>query len=97
MERHRFGILEPPETASEVKPEGRGKTLVLVPGAAFDPSMGRLGRGGGFYDAFLSGYRDALTAVGTCFSIQLVPRIPMDPWDVRMDLVVTENGFLEKA
>ena len=97
MDRHSFGILEPPETAPEVKPAGREKTLVLVPGAAFDASMGRLGRGGGFYDAYLAGYRGALTAVGTCFSLQLVAVIPMDPWDIRMDLIVTEQGYLGRG
>ena len=65
--------------------------VALVPGAAFDRKGGRLGLGAGFYDRFLTekapqGYRCALA-----FSCQLVERVPMEPHDVAVQYIVTEN------
>jgi 5-formyltetrahydrofolate cyclo-ligase len=66
--------------------------VAVVPGVAFDPDGGRLGHGAGHYDRMLS--RDAARAyrIGVAFAFQIVPRIPMEPWDVRMNAVATEDG-----
>lgn len=61
--------------------------LVVVPGVAFDRSGGRMGRGKGFYDRFLTGCRAC--KVGVCFGYQLVGAIPCEEHDVRMDAVVS--------
>jgi 5-formyltetrahydrofolate cyclo-ligase len=70
------------------------QVLFLVPGVAFDDSGGRLGRGGGWYDRLLGRF-DRATRWGLAFSLQLVPDLPVDPWDVRMDAVVTERGRID--
>ena len=64
---------------------------VIVPGCGFDARLRRLGRGGGYYDRFLARCGRP-TTIGVCFDCQLVERIPEQPHDRRVDLVVTESG-----
>lgn len=64
--------------------------LILVPGLAFDRQGHRMGRGGGFYDRWLEKY-PSVKKIGVGFSCQLVPRVPREAHDARMDLLVTEN------
>lgn len=73
--------LLPPEMASEL--------TVFVPGLAFTWRGQRLGRGGGHYDRLLAELRGR-TAVGLAYAFQIVERLPEDPWDQPMDLIVTE-------
>ena len=70
-------------------------TVVLVPGAAFDRSGGRIGWGGGYYDRALAGIeRSCATAllIGVCFADQLIDRVPRAAHDLPVDLVVTEEA-----
>ena len=66
--------------------------LVIVPGVAFDRQHNRLGRGKGFYDRLLS----TLSApkIGICYSFQLKEHIPTEPFDKKMDLILTEKETL---
>lgn len=61
--------------------------LVLVPGQAFDAQGNRLGRGKGFYDRFLK--RTNAFRIGICFDFQLLPQIPTEAHDMKMDLVIS--------
>lgn len=89
----RFGIREPdPDAAVQVLPD-EGDTI-LVPGLAFDRRGGRLGRGGGFYDRFLERWPNAFR-VGVAFSSQLIESVPCEAHDVRVDAVVTEDGWID--
>ncbi|OQX14452.1 MAG: 5-formyltetrahydrofolate cyclo-ligase [Desulfobulbaceae bacterium A2] len=65
--------------------------LVLVPGAVFDPSGGRLGYGGGFYDRFLHSQAPQALRVALAYEQQLVPRVPVTEHDQAMDIIVTER------
>ncbi|OIQ92780.1 putative 5-formyltetrahydrofolate cyclo-ligase [mine drainage metagenome] len=70
-------------------------TLVLVPLLAFDGDGGRLGYGGGFYDRTLAALRaadPAVRALGLAFAAQKVDKLPLDRFDQRLDLIVTETG-----
>jgi len=78
------GILEPTSEAPLVSPAEID--LALVPGVAFDLSGGRLGRGRGFYDRLLPSLHCPL--IGLCPASRLVPAVPMDSWDVRLDKVI---------
>lgn len=83
-----YGIWEPPVTAPRVPPEDID--LVLVPCVTCDHDGHRLGRGGGYYDRFLSTYtgqtallaREALTR----------DTIPQHPHDRIVKPVVTDSG-----
>jgi 5-formyltetrahydrofolate cyclo-ligase len=91
----RFGIPEP-----DGDDGGQGEAvffeLVVVPGMAFDRDGYRLGRGGGYYDRFLSAARFR-AAVGLAFAWQLLPELPRDPWDVPVGAVATEEGVIRAA
>ena len=63
---------------------------VLVPGVAFSTEGHRLGRGAGFYDRFLSKYPQALR-IGIAFEEQIITGIPTDPWDEKVDIILTDH------
>ena len=65
--------------------------LVIVPGLAFDTTGNRLGRGGGYYDRFLSRLRRAAVSVGFAFDAQITEGLPVNELDVSVDLVVTDR------
>ncbi|MFA7232740.1 MAG: 5-formyltetrahydrofolate cyclo-ligase [Terrimicrobiaceae bacterium] len=83
-----FGVPEPP---SEAPPAENEFGLILVPGLAFDPRGGRLGRGKGFYDRFLAGAGGV--RAGVCFDDQVVEDVPREAHDLRMDFVVTPSSI----
>jgi 5-formyltetrahydrofolate cyclo-ligase len=65
----------------------------LVPGLAFDPSGRRLGRGKGFYDRLLAMVRGR--KCGIAFEEQVVPEIPVEPHDIRLDCLLTPRRWME--
>lgn len=91
-----FGILEPKielrrQPDRQVQPQELG--LILVPGVAFDPQGGRLGRGKGFYDRFLKKTPENVLRIGLAFDWQMFDAIPMSETDQYVDVVVTESKF----
>ena len=85
-----FGILEPSEDCEAV-PESE-IDLIIVPGVAFDRQHNRLGRGKGFYDRLLSTLD--VPKIGICYDFQLKDQIPAEPFDRKMDLIITEKEIL---
>jgi len=73
--------------------------LVVVPGLAFDRRGCRLGRGGGFYDRFLTqeGFSRRCVRCGAAFSIQLVDEAPVEDHDVRLDGVATDQEMIRAS
>ena len=71
--------------------------LIIVPGAAFSVAGERLGLGGGYYDRYLAQTRALRIAL--TFAGQVVPagRIPMEPHDERVDVLITESGLVRCA
>lgn len=93
-----FGILEP-GSAAGARPV-IGLDSVVLPLVGFDSSGNRLGMGAGFYDRALRRRLDRSAAwrrprlIGVAYACQQLPVIPASPWDVPLDLVITERGVI---
>ena len=88
----KWGISEPKKNCPVIR-EPDSRTVVIMPGVAFDCSRNRIGYGGGYYDRFLAQYTgDALLL---CRERLLCPSIPQETHDIRVPAVVTEQGRLE--
>lgn len=83
-----YGLREPDASAEVVGPEALSG--VVVPGLAFDAAGNRLGRGKGYYDRLLTGLPAGVPTVGLTLERWLVPEVPMEGHDRRVDRVVTE-------
>lgn len=88
---NRFGIPEP-RVARRQRVGASRLELIVMPLVAFDAQGHRLGMGGGYYDRALAAHRRRPVLVGAAFACQEVPRVPARPWDVPLDLVITERG-----
>ena len=67
--------------------------LILVPGVAFDRAGGRLGRGAGFYDAYLRDVRvRGDRTMGIALPEQVVERVPREAHDVSVGSLATASG-----
>lgn len=91
------GIEEP---RSDICPERSvyDPDFVLVPGLGFDREGGRLGYGGGYFDYILNLRSDLVetgAAVAVAFSLQIVGEVPVESWDQRVPVIVTEDGVIE--
>ena len=91
----RWNIRQPPEDddTREVAPAQRPSDaidLVLVPGLAFTPSGKRLGRGRGYYDAFLSSCdRSKTEIVALAFEQQVLGDLPAGDRDFNVAKVIS--------
>ena len=94
--RGAFGVGEPDVAWPVVDPGAID--LALVPGLAFDARGGRLGQGGGYYDRLLAGLAPgapgAPRSIGLAWAFQLVPEVPSEAHDIRVDAVLTEEGWV---
>ncbi len=63
--------------------------VIIVPALGFDRDNNRLGFGGGWYDRFVAQQMQA-KKIGVAYAWALVEDgIPVDPWDMKLDLAVT--------
>jgi len=88
LEAGAFGTLQPTARRAVVEPE-----VLIVPLLAVDEEGWRLGYGGGFYDRTLEALRASkrVIAVGVGFNEQIVPEVPHDPNDQRLDWLLTDK------
>jgi len=101
---HQWSTLSPhpvlgmrePEPETPWQPETIKQSVMVLPALAVDKQGGRLGYGKGYYDTFLKSLPDhhALLKVVPVAEILLVDQLPTDPWDIAVDVVVTENQLL---
>lgn len=87
------GLAQPRKPLELIPPDQT--TAVLVPGLAFDLSGGRLGRGAGFYDRTLIQIRTEIPRWGIGFNEQVIPEIPMDPWDQTLGGLILPTGLIK--
>ena len=72
-------------------PEADDETaLILMPGLAFDPEGRRCGYGGGFYDKWLAEH-PGHPLLALCYGFQMFERLDMDPHDIPVDFVISED------
>ncbi len=76
----------------------RGRTMslkdidvIIIPGAGFDVRGNRLGYGYGYYDKLLKKSKKHIVTVALAFERQIVPKVPDESHDVRIDKIVTEK------
>ncbi len=84
-----MGIEEPCEYDGSIITEDID--LTVIPCVSASLTGERLGHGAAFYDIFLKKVKT--TKVCLCFERLLSEHIPTDANDVRMDMIITENGL----
>jgi 5-formyltetrahydrofolate cyclo-ligase len=83
-----FGLMQPDQDTEPCTPD-----VAIVPLIAFDGRLMRLGQGAGHYDRALSILADTYT-VGLAWSVQSAPSLIIDPWDIPLDAILTENAWI---
>ena len=90
FQKNKFGIPEICNSEAEIAGH---IDLMICPGIAFDSKKNRVGYGGGYYDRYLtSASYNHLGMLG--FSMQKTESISVDSFDIPMEFILTENGFL---
>lgn len=87
LEMDQAGCPAPLPLAAEVRPD-----LIVTPLLAFDAFGGRLGQGGGYYDRTFAERPDT-TRIGFGYAGQAVDRLALEPHDMRLNGVLTEEGW----
>ena len=96
VRKNRFGIHEP-LFSNGSQHFARKLDLVLMPLVAFDKNGHRIGAGGGYYDHCFqhrTGFHHKPVLVGIGYDFQELPSITPNPWDVKLDAVVTPTRTL---
>ena len=90
--KNKFNIFEPDISDGDFFDQVDKKIkldLIFVPGLCFDKDGNRLGYGAGYYDRFLQLNPKSLK-IGICLRECIVDKLPIDAWDTKVDLVITE-------
>ncbi len=95
FETNRFGLEEPPIDPSQELRDVSPRTLLIIPGVAYDLQCFRLGYGGGFFDRFLA--QSQLTTLGVCFETFLIDALPHEAHDQPVQTVITEKRALTRS
>ncbi|MFK5894792.1 MAG: 5-formyltetrahydrofolate cyclo-ligase [Pseudomonadota bacterium] len=103
---NRYKILEPAYSYRNSK-MAKQLDIILMPLVSFDKRGNRIGMGGGYYDRTLSFMRKTTKSqtanrkpalIGIAHSIQQVEQIPVEPWDIKLNMIVTDNKcFLSES
>lgn len=88
-----YGILEPKKDKQRFVSLDK-IDLIIVPAVAFDGKGNRLGHGKGYYDWIISQIPNVYS-IGLAFGFQLVDKIPVEPKDRNVDLIITEHDIIE--
>ena len=71
--------------------------ILLVPLVSYDNDFNRLGYGGGFYDRYLEKLAKIKKnlKIGLGFSYQELKKIPINKYDKKLDLIITEKKIIQ--
>jgi 5-formyltetrahydrofolate cyclo-ligase len=75
--------------------------IEIIPGIGFDLKGNRLGYGAGYYDKLLSHKskrfsktKGRITTIALAFEEQITEKIPSEPHDIRVDVIVTDKRLI---
>lgn len=91
FEKNKYGIPEPQVTHENAISDNQ-LDIIFLPMVGFDILGTRLGMGKGYYDRSLSTDSKTLR-IGVGYEFQKMDLIPRDPWDVTMDMIITESDL----
>ena len=88
---NKYGIAEP-TLGKKIYPD-----IIFVPLVAYDDDLNRLGYGGGFYDRYLEKVSKIKKTfkIGLGFSYQEIKKIPINKYDKKLDLIITEKKIIQ--
>ncbi|URN96649.1 MAG: 5-formyltetrahydrofolate cyclo-ligase [Candidatus Pristimantibacillus lignocellulolyticus] len=89
-----YQILEP--NSDQLTPINTVPDAVIVPGLVYTKDGARLGYGGGYYDRFyeLMGQQEKqITWIGIGYETQITDHIPMDEYDIKLNILITNKGI----
>jgi 5-formyltetrahydrofolate cyclo-ligase len=92
LEKGNYGIMEPKRSC--LSHTNEKIDLMIVPGVAFDRKRNRIGYGAGYYDRYLSRLNHKPFLLAPAYSLQIVPKIPTEPWDQPLDAIITEAEWI---
>ena len=69
----------------------------LIPLLVFDSHGNRIGMGGGFYDKFFENSQTRPLLIGIAYELQKTEKIIPQEWDVRMDMIASEQGLRRRV
>lgn len=91
LHSNHFNIKEPHPEAAPIDIDDLD--CLFIPLVAFDNAGYRLGMGQGYYDRALASLKKRPYCVGVAYSFQEVDDLPHDPWDIPLDVVITEKSM----
>ena len=90
LKLNKYGIPEP-EKNKKVFPD-----ILFIPVVAFDNRLYRIGYGGGYYDRYIQkvSNKKKLLKVGIAYSCQKIDKVPINKYDKKLDIIITEKYIL---
>ncbi len=85
-----YNIIEPTPLNNDALVSPSQIELMITPAVAYTKEGARLGRGGGFYDRYLSQASFNSFKIGICYRHQLLDTLPTEEHDQRVDIVITD-------
>ena len=71
--------------------------ILLIPLVGYDNDLNRLGYGGGYYDRYIEKIEKIkkVIKIGLAFSYQNLKSIPVNQYDKKLDIIITEKEILK--
>lgn len=91
LEYGMYNILEPKSYCKDYKPGEND--IVIVPCLSVDKFGYRIGYGKGYYDRFLNNFSGA--SICPCYDELLSDTLPTDKFDIKINILVTQNILKE--
>lgn len=68
--------------------------VVITPGLGFTLAGHRIGYGRGYYDKWFASH-PASHIIAVCFEQQIMDKLPVDDYDIKVDMIVTEKRIIK--